>query len=382
LNEFAEEIEGNVRDHTIAIKFSPDWVLAGGSGAAVVSDGCTPDDHPECEHQSIVVMEATIGGALQAASLAGNGITVHAKPTYGEGTLTVRATSGEIATSGAATVPVIGPEEVRIEPVCGRDGATEPFLAAPAEEVRIHWDYYVAGHFTQGETGQVHVDAPGLVLVAREYNGARFLTPTEAGAVPVSSTVGNSRFEYQIYDPATATLAPLLVTDGMATYREQFTVEAYTEVDGRPTCVDSRKTIRSDTPALCAIDAGDELVEAIDTTAARIQIMALAPGVCSISGTHAATGQSASIQFEIDPVPVRDRGWDGTCEVEPGTTCGVRCPDLACWKMNGCARSPGGTMSCLGELDPDDPDPECAAKAGNTISTSVDEVLCWPTATP
>jgi hypothetical protein len=163
----------------------------------------------------------------------------------------------------------------------------------------------------------------------------------------------------------------------MGPNRAHLTLEAFTQVGGREVCVDSEKTVRSDTPTICAVEAERSVVDSLTTTAARVPFLALAPGACSLSVTHTASGQVASLQFDVDPVPVQEWGWAATCEVEPGTTCGVTCASIACWEPASCSRSPGGTMSCLYARDLTDPSPECADETGMELSTSPSASLCW-----
>jgi hypothetical protein len=375
--EIVDEFEEDARDDTIKVTFSEPWVFVGGFGTAVAADGCTPADFHECETSSVTITQISASGSLQNASFIGTSIRFSATQTPGGGTLSVSGTIGTSAGAGGGSISVVGPDTVVIEPSCGRSTAGAPFLAATGGEARIHWDFYVGGQPAFGDTGQVHAQAAGFELIERIGTAARFTTPGQPGLVSVTSTVGSSTFDYLLYDPATAVLAPLTVADEMQEWGDRFTVDSVAMVDGREACVDPVKILRSETPTVCLLEEDTSAVVERDTASAKIPVIAMTSGTCTISATLGATAQVVSLQFDVQPVPIAERGWDATCEVEPGTTCGVTCARLNCWKPTGCQRLSGGEFSCLYGPDPEDTDPECEGKKG-TLVASEDEHLCWP----
>lgn len=259
-------------------------------------------------------------------------------------------------------------DEVRLRPDCGDGDPTTPFLAPISQELRVWQIFFWKGtELDSNQNRGNYVTAPGFRFVRTSTPFVAILTSPEIpGLVTVSSIVGTSTFEYELYDPTIATLAPL--TNHVFERRDRFLIKSVTQVAGRDACVDSPKTFVSQTIDVCLVDLlGSSQGESTQSTEG-VGGAALAAGTCIINVTHEASGRTQSIEFPVAP-------WDVTCETESGT-CGAMCAEVECFTPVSCLEVGPDQGQCEYVVDPDNQSSACT-DANSEYQEIASEFLCW-----
>lgn len=265
-------------------------LVVGESGYGYVSDACSSTDDADCEDDVWVITDVARSGAVAGVYLIGGMVGYTAGIQSGSGTVTVTARSGSITATASASVEVRYPDDATVAPYCGSIIAhpAAPYLIAPSVEVMVTWRTLLEGRQHNGDTGEVLADAPLMTFVRKGFATAWFLAPATGDLIPVQSTLGDSSFEYQLYDPAQLVLAvdPYM---GSGTPAGLLGFVTYAKIGGRATCDDAGvKTVHTETPIVCMLQESSTTppTDTLDVDRTLFYVVPLTTGTCTLTITH------------------------------------------------------------------------------------------------